>query len=437
MVPNTLSPNFGGIDGFAIQNLFSPCLSGENGATTSFTSSKLSGRSLSLLPKPLLMELNAVLLQLEDQIKSETNHVDKQKFSQGNEDVTLKNVIGDGATEIATRWISTDMTMGRRVALLREWLGFDHIAEPGCPMSDDPTSHSPDHHSVEGESSQIGEDERERTMHALFAPAGTKHPWHGYDSPSELGSGGLLTPISSPARPLAGFHILPLTRLVPPASPSGPVRSASVHTNVTVDASRPPITASIPEAGWSNEASKVSERGPSAKQRRVTADEVSNSNAVETPDNYAQQSNTAQAISVNVTATEDNYANAASGFPINVEVSKKAYLKSAELPLSAFLQQTLDMMEEFATVCPELVQPSHYVGRDKLIKQIKLAKLKEAQQSHPTSLPSNDQSGAVLNADWDRSRRIARGVKGGVEEGKRVILPQLRSTLRPSVTPSK
>lgn len=165
IVPNTLDIKLQDLDRVAIERVFAPCLSLAIPRKIFEADAKAISRQLRNLEKALLPK-----------------GVDESDLG----DVSLKNLIGgNDALDLASRWASLDLDsrMGRKLSLLKEWLGLDaRIPLPNSsPPSrhqrgrqSNPTTSSPlkgkgkDAEDFEDTDDSDDDDERGRTAHKLF-----------------------------------------------------------------------------------------------------------------------------------------------------------------------------------------------------------------------------------------------------------------------------
>ncbi|KAF8991648.1 hypothetical protein BDZ89DRAFT_1151414, partial [Hymenopellis radicata] len=107
-------------------------------------------------------------------------------------DVSLKNLVGDHAEEVANKW-ADGRGKRRKVEALKEWLG---IIDP-FPARPTTVARDDDDRDGYGSSSDI-DDEGERTMHKLFAPQVGIEVLESQPSSSPTREPQLPSPVSSP-----------------------------------------------------------------------------------------------------------------------------------------------------------------------------------------------------------------------------------------------
>ncbi|KAF9483033.1 hypothetical protein BDN70DRAFT_852304 [Pholiota conissans] len=227
VVPNTLEPRLKNLDWICIDRMFAPCLHPSTQQSISNITSLL--QRLGIDPNDRLGDAN-----LEDG------------------DVTLKNLIGEGASEAADRWADHGKLL-KKVSILRNYLGaadndmIDELLGIVKPQAKGfegrfldyvpPSSHKDkgkqvarDYESDE-ETDCDSEDERGKTAHRLFAGSDDKENTWWVSSQAdeeELDAAADIlaqsTPVKTPSKVPGSDGAWRLNRMTPESSPVRPVR---------------------------------------------------------------------------------------------------------------------------------------------------------------------------------------------------------------------
>jgi hypothetical protein len=191
IIPNTLVPEFCGLDEIAIARQFAPYLS---------SAAKFSWNDI---PLPDDFDLPRMLCTVERQVSEAGGSLSNDG---NNQDVHLKNLVGDRALKLASKWSCDDLdsSMSRKMVVLRKWLGLYREGVEGTRRHLD--SLDTRQASEDDESSQhYDEAEVERTMLRLFAPqAGIELPEDRPESQESQPEASKdvypISPVSSPVR---------------------------------------------------------------------------------------------------------------------------------------------------------------------------------------------------------------------------------------------
>lgn len=217
VVPNTLEPRFNGLDWLAVNNMFKDCLCQDSAI-----------HEQPFIDFPRLEEF------VEDV---------------GDRDVALKNLVGDGADDLAERWADSGK-LKKKLEIVRGYLGPAENAvidralgggdpdSPGLPgnmisrdLKGKGKATTRDVDSEDESNDAFSDDERGKTAHRLFAElAGVtdeQHQWWLSSSPSQTVDSNAHTPIlngiekpyGSTKRSPAGAVFPGLDRLTPASSP--------------------------------------------------------------------------------------------------------------------------------------------------------------------------------------------------------------------------
>ncbi|KAG6909517.1 hypothetical protein DXG01_017074 [Tephrocybe rancida] len=224
VIPNTLEPRLRGFDWAAIEVMFADCVD----------------------PDPNAAGIPPVELDIAGFVKEDTE----------GEDVCLKNLVGDGAADVAGRWVDK-AHFRKKINVLSEYLDpamYDQMARifslPRRPAQlSSPKAAAPSPHKGKGKEQAIesedetdggwSDDERGKTAHRLFASIagieGKDHTWWVSSSPAasthDADQCDILGPVRVDAKKLpspppeanqAGPSVPWISRLTPQTSPMRP-----------------------------------------------------------------------------------------------------------------------------------------------------------------------------------------------------------------------
>jgi len=417
IVPNTLDPTLQGLDQTAIERVFASYL---------HTPPPLhvSGAHTRSEIKALTRELCS--LEKDAAIENDLG------------DVSLKNLVGgDSVLQLASRWASMDLNsrMGRKLSLLKEWLGLSndltrtsssgyqrdrgHVTVSSSPAKDKENAFQ----ELDDTDDSDADEERGRTAHALFGYQAGVADIFDYEAESsmsiELDPEEPMTLRAGPSRVL----------LTPPTDEPVPRRTFPPRTKDFIG-----IQLSSPIRFLTPSKDKGKKRALSYCEEEEDC-LASPSVKRESPSTPKRQRQLFSNIKNVTSPSAQAIRRTPRGFRLVTATPPSQRSKAAELT------KRLEIAERLAAACPDRVNQEAFEEKRRMLRKRRakaesveaMQKLRRERKKAMAAQLEDEVEPVDSQFDYERQHALIRDIQKVSNAGKRLLLPELSCTKRPSL----